>query len=316
MKSRSTNPNIAEISDLSYAVENSDLEYVVEFFDKFPHEKNIKLDGLGNSILHKAVRYHQTEIVRFLLEKGCDVNIVTNEGVTPLHIAAENKDSIEVATMLIHYGADVNAKTKHFSNTPLHKAALVGNDKFAELLVSHKKINPSLKNYEGTMPLDLSFKYENFGLSYILLKGLDYKEEYLSPVVQNPKFLKKMLSGEIDPSFQDENGNNILHFGATGRNRVIIKKAIENGTDFNKKNNKGNTPLHIAASLGYMDIIVDLIRSGCDVSLRNNDGHLPYEMTQDDNIRNLIDRCSKETPSRSISDATLSTATKAELYKS
>ena len=56
------------------------------------HEENEKKleepDELGWSALHHASRYNQREIIEYLV-KSCDVdvNVLTNDDVTPLHLA-------------------------------------------------------------------------------------------------------------------------------------------------------------------------------------------------------------------------------------
>jgi ankyrin repeat protein len=48
--------------------------------------------------------------VKYWVEKGADVNVKTDEGETPLFIAAE-KNSLEVVKYLVEKGADINVKT-------------------------------------------------------------------------------------------------------------------------------------------------------------------------------------------------------------
>jgi ankyrin repeat protein len=72
--------------------------------------------------LHVAARGDNLEIVTLLLDAGADVNTPDEEGRTALHAAANN-DQLEIVKLLIKRGADVKAKTKTDSFTPLHTAA-------------------------------------------------------------------------------------------------------------------------------------------------------------------------------------------------
>jgi len=101
--------------------------------------------------LIKAVREKSVEKVEKLLRDGVEVNITTEKGLTPLHIASQ-QGSLMIVGLLIAHGADVNAKAM-YDETPLHFAALQGNTKIAELLLAGgAKIDA--KDNKGLMPLD------------------------------------------------------------------------------------------------------------------------------------------------------------------
>lgn len=59
--------------------------------------------------IHSAVAADHNTIVKMLLEAGADVNVVQAKGVTPLHSAAHN-GNIELLILLLEAGADVKAK--------------------------------------------------------------------------------------------------------------------------------------------------------------------------------------------------------------
>lgn len=105
------------------------------------------------SPLHSAAYKGNVTIVKLLLDHGADVHAKTGEaGHTPLHIAAEcgfSHDAIkqekflEVAKLLVHYGADVNEKSKptngdcyEVGDTPLMRAAAGGQIAMANYLIS------------------------------------------------------------------------------------------------------------------------------------------------------------------------------------
>ena len=69
------------------------------------------------------------------LDKGSDVNAKDENGVTPLHYAAEGGYN-EIVELLIAAGADVHAKGDEAGETPLHNAAYEGHKEIAELLIA------------------------------------------------------------------------------------------------------------------------------------------------------------------------------------
>ena len=64
-------------------------------------------------------------MVEFLIEHHAEVNSKTEEGLTPIHLAADGGHA-NVTKFLIEHGADVNA-TELKNVTPLHEAARIGN---------------------------------------------------------------------------------------------------------------------------------------------------------------------------------------------
>jgi hypothetical protein len=67
-----------------------------------------------------AVRKGSLEIVELLLNQHASINEKDHDGLTPLHITAEN-DDYEIADFLIRHGAEINALDEK-GNTPLHLA--------------------------------------------------------------------------------------------------------------------------------------------------------------------------------------------------
>ena len=53
-----------------------------------------QLDSNKISILHYAARYDHLDIVKLLVEKGADINIRGDDGLTPLHFCARYSPNI------------------------------------------------------------------------------------------------------------------------------------------------------------------------------------------------------------------------------
>lgn len=107
-----------------------------------------------SNALCDAIRSGDLQAVKEQLANGVDINAEDSEfGVTALSWAAL-LDNTEIAKFLIAKGADINAKSRDGS-TPLHSAAFLGHTEIAELLIQKgAKVNP--KNYRDETPLDVS----------------------------------------------------------------------------------------------------------------------------------------------------------------
>ena len=84
--------------------------------------------------LHDAAKEGNLKKVKSLIEKGADVSVKNDRGITPLHFAG-TRGYKDIAELLISKGADVNAETKK-GYTPLHWAAMDGHIKVADLLIT------------------------------------------------------------------------------------------------------------------------------------------------------------------------------------
>lgn len=86
---------------------------------------NSRREGSGDTVLHRAVRGRNFEVVKYLLEEAlADPNATSFRGWTPLHIAAEMK-CVGISRLLIQHGANPNVQTNSQA-TPLHLACQGG----------------------------------------------------------------------------------------------------------------------------------------------------------------------------------------------
>jgi len=73
----------------------------------------------NGTLLH--LHYDDIELIKTLLDLGCDINAVNDRGETVLHLASD-LGSIEIIKLLLKRGADLNILS-HYNLSPLHNAA-------------------------------------------------------------------------------------------------------------------------------------------------------------------------------------------------
>lgn len=83
------------------------------------------VDDDGYTPLHRACYNNHVDVAKILLQYGANVNAKTEYLWTPLHSAVKWSNA-ECAALLLQHGADVNALTEG-QQTPLHIAATVSN---------------------------------------------------------------------------------------------------------------------------------------------------------------------------------------------
>jgi ankyrin repeat protein len=109
----------------------------------------------GFTPLGLACYFGQAEVARYLVLKGADVNLPSNNGfhVHPLHSAVAGNYT-DIARMLVNNGAEVNVK-QQAGSTPLHSAAQNGNTEILILLLEHgAEVNTRMEG--GKLPADLA----------------------------------------------------------------------------------------------------------------------------------------------------------------
>lgn len=106
------------------------------------------LSADGFTALGFASYFGQIEAVQWLLEQGCDPNVVSQNslGVAPLH-SALSAGYLEVVYQLVKYGADVNLASAE-GWTPLHYAGDLGDEELVRFLRAHGAICGA-KNHLG-----------------------------------------------------------------------------------------------------------------------------------------------------------------------
>ena len=109
----------------------------------------------GFTPLGLACYFGQFEVARYLVLKGADVNLASNNGfhVSPIHSAAAGGYN-DIARMLIDNGANVNVK-QQAGATPLHSAAQNGNLELLILLLEHGA-ETEVRMEGGKLPADLA----------------------------------------------------------------------------------------------------------------------------------------------------------------
>jgi ankyrin repeat protein len=116
--------------------------------------RNIELqNNNGLTALMIASRLSQKEIVRFLIERGANINAICNKGDTSLIIAARNnKESI--VRLLIKKGANLNIVSYNFNWTALMWACKLGYASIIEILIRNGA-KTNIINNDGKKAYDI-----------------------------------------------------------------------------------------------------------------------------------------------------------------
>ena len=209
---------------------------------------------------------------------------------------------------LIEAGADING-LDHFSRTPLHAAACVGNISAIILLISDYKAEIEATDREDSTALHYAVIYGQINAIRTLITLGANKEAYgcygKTPLhlaaqwgwVKAIETLVKEYAERIDSRTSNIMGITPLHTAAMHDQGDVITTLIMLGADVNTKAlNSGGTPLHYAVMYGFNERVPNainiLIAHGALKDAQDEDGMTPLDVAihqhKTDNILILL----------------------------
>jgi ankyrin repeat protein len=228
-------------------------EKVINLISRNPymvHWRGLK----GYSLLHWATRHHYAQIVKYLIDQGADINMLSHDRCTPLGMTSDQSDEgIALYNMLREYGAqrteceEVDAKIRW------------GKDAEVDWVINWFIDNPTqLHAFSpvGNPWLHIAVRY-----------------------VQT-RVVKFLLDAGVNVNAQNEYRETALHITCEycGEHTHIVEMLIACGTDLEARDYRGQTPLHV--SVRYLECVEILLKAGSNVNALDNDGYTPIDIVQ------------------------------------
>jgi len=225
---------------LHLAIENGHLS-MVEFC--LQQAESAGLDNLilkqrsgGFSCLHLAVQSNSLEIVKLLLDKGCDIDVRNLQLATPLYLACQ-LNSHPIIKHLLDKKANIELKDSDFT-TPLHVASKHGHLEAISWLLKFKCDVTETDKDDRTC---------------LMWAADENQTEAIKMLLQKPKI--RLMIEE-----RDKYNNTALHLAATKGHTNTVKLLLEFRASADMRNDDDRTTLHMASLNGHHSIIPDLIR--------------------------------------------------------
>ncbi|KAK4449085.1 hypothetical protein QBC34DRAFT_97915 [Podospora aff. communis PSN243] len=279
-------------------------------------------DRNGVTALHLAAVVGRPKVVRLLLTQGANPNAYSFcGGLTPLHHAAQEGHK-DVARLLLDGGASVNVLNEE-GETPLVSACRYNSIGFAQLLQRQTdnaqtdvaklllERGANVRLYGREPALFLAVMKGDVNLTRrLLLYGSDNNDRaqatWSTPLhvacrSGEERITRLLLDHGADPNVMDVDHNTPLHFAISSRlGGSTTRMLLEAGANANAQNRAGKTPLHriveracvLPVSWDCCDIRL-LLEHGADVGLANHDRKTALIMAISGGLREIVELLSQ-----------------------
>ena len=204
-----------------------------------------------------------TDVVQLLLERGAQVDLQNNVGLTAL-IWASDKGHTDIVKLLLERGAQIDLQNND-EWTALMMASSCGQTEIVKLLL------------ERGAQVDLQ---DNVGQT-VLIEASDTGQT---------EIVKLLLERGAQIDLQDNFGLTALMWASDREQTEIVKLLLERGAQVDLQNNYGYTALVIliAGGIGNVETAQLLLEHGARVDLETNDGDTAMNMASSHEILDLL----------------------------
>ena len=247
------------------------------------------LDVDGNGILHATcgiscqdgtfiIRYARNtrlnatkneyfEIIRLLLGKSCDVNVLNSKGQSVLHAACAFGYT-EIVDILLRNNSNVNQCDKE-KQTPLFIACKDGYIDIVKLLIESKCeiFNHSL-NGQTVLHAVCSVR-DRSKWNDLIYRNYRKVETFTE---DHKDILTLLIDKKCDINISDNNSQTPLHIASYKGNVALVEILLRNKCVVDQCDVSNKTPFFLACEEGHKDVVKSLIYYNCNMDIRDKIG--------------------------------------------
>ena len=242
------------------------------------------LNQYGHSALHLSLLFRSKQMVRALIEGGCDPLLTDGKGQNVFHYIATH--NLIGFTGVIH----TSLMTRHNNNKESRKRIV----REIELGLL------SCRDNEGMTPVHIAIeRHQQVSLVRELLSpeetALRQEEQAVSRVCQSDSLIEWRELGESLSVLTGKSQSSVLHLAAATGNAMLVECILfhlfltAGGHVFvNFQDGYGNTALHLAVAIDALECVQTLLRYGSYVDTPNDEGNIPSDYSISNEMNVLI----------------------------
>ena len=192
-----------------------------------------------------------------------------------LHLIMANNDSehVEIARLLLSYGADINSRPEYATRSPPHIASLQSQSHVERLVDGTDQIENSPQIGSSDVSSESSEESSGDGFDFGSNKKFGFTPLHISVSNGHLNMCQMLLEHKADVRAQDNQGNTPLHLAASEGHLEVVRVLLEYRADVNALNMVGLTPLHCAFESLRVDIVRLLVNHGADAKVNDKSGN-------------------------------------------
>lgn len=192
--------------------------------------------------IHMATKQKDLQILKLIIDAGCNLDLQNGKGQTALHLAAANEME-EFVRLLCQAGADPDVQDNDHQS-PIHLATACGFGKIMEILTEKFKASIMNRTKDGSTLMHLA------------------SSAYNAQAALN--FIRK----GIPIHMPNKEGAKCIHIASIRGHVEVLKAIVAKGEAVDSRTKDGFTPLHIAVKFGKHELVEALLGLGANLQLK------------------------------------------------
>lgn len=250
-------------------------------------------DATGNTPLHLAAEWNNPNMIKYLLDKGANINAKNDTGETPFFSSMKGNSPACIDALLQYPASHIDINARDFlGNCVLHTAVqwLAYDAAMKVISMTNGSSLTYARNLAGKTPLHVAASQGSLRFIQMLLQyGVDVNESdelgqtALVYAINGNKVeaVKYLLQESASPSQQDSYGKTPLHCAVENKNIECVKVLRSAGAKIMTKDMNGATPLTLAFQQNT-DMIAAVIAD--EKNIQDSDGQSPLHIAVIENI--------------------------------
>ncbi|WP_461532134.1 ankyrin repeat domain-containing protein [Sinomicrobium sp.] len=296
-----------------YAIlEDAPNEAIIRLISKEGNGVN-KLTHDGRTYIFWAAYRGNSELMKYLLDKGAKTDIVDDHGMTILNFAANaGNKNLEVYELCLQHGADLKNDLSRDGANALLLAASKDDDLKLTEYFSSKGLDINAADKNGNGIFNYVAKAGNIALMDKLLgrgiKGNDQAFLMAATGVRGAsngvEVYKYLESKGLSPEVVDKNGSTPLHIAASRSKDVeVIRYLLDKGLNGDQADHNGNTPFMNAAANNDLKIVQLLSENLKDINRVNKKSQSALSLAVQGNTSDVVEFLIKKGADVKLADA-------------